>query len=87
MKARKREFTHAEHLINIWGRNKYGGTEEDYFSFSIENGDDGYCETCSSPYSYVSVRKNGAEVAELRNVEIHQLLAEILDPLNAHGTR
>lgn len=74
---------YAQTLINIWGRQKYGGEDGDRFTFSVERGDDGYCETCSSPYSYVSVKKNGREVAEMRDVEIHTLLAEIMCPLHS----
>lgn len=62
------------------------------FSLVVEGRDSGYCETCSSPYSAVVVyaeipvpavlktktRSTSKEVDELRDVEIHTLLNEIL---------
>lgn len=85
MKAPDSAQDYAQTLINIWGRQKYGGNEGDKFTFDVLRGDDGYCETCSSPYAYVSVQKNGREVAELRDVEMHVLLAEIMCPVQPKG--
>lgn len=79
----KNQLTEAQRLINLWGQRKYPKFPDATFRFETETRDDGYCETCSSPYSVVVIYArpvNGREeeVGELRDVYIHDVLSDIL---------
>jgi hypothetical protein len=101
-------YPKVQALIDRWAAQKYpevpaGAT----FILDMGGGDDGYCETCSSPYEAVFVyaivdgkpwpekkkgrtgrtdypsdarlKYNQLEVGEIRDVQLHELLNEILE--------